>query len=568
MTDAYFTLDPDGNFTFLNRAAAELLDPSGAGLVGRNLFEVFPNQAEDLRARYDQVMAGETVVFEKRYRALGGWFEVRGHPVPEGIAVYFRNIDEAWRARHERERLLAVTEAANARLRRAATTDELTGLHNRASLLAWLEERLPGGSTRRPAVLFIDLDRFKLVNDTHGHAEGDRLLCEVAARLEALVRAGDAVARLGGDEFVVALTVEREEEARGLAARILHQLRSPIVVDGRRIVVSASIGIAFAGPGSTAETILRDADAAMYQAKEAGRNCAETYDDHIRQDIVRRLEVETDLHGAAGRGEIRVAYQAVFDARTGDAVGAEALCRWRHPRRGLLGAGAFIPVAEESGLIVEIGDAMLERTVADLPALRTALGVGSGRCWVNVSSRQLEEPGFAEGLVARLEAAGVVGLVGIEVTETGLVRDHANTSSVLAGLAEEGVPIAIDDFGTGYSSLARLVDFPVDMLKIDQSFIQGLRTRNTADVIAAMVEVAHAVGAQTCAEGIETPEQLADTISLGVDLLSGYHLGRPVPIEALRTSLAEPRRLVSAAIERHHAHQHELDRSLATGATP
>ncbi len=552
MTDGYFTLDEDWRIISINRHAEQLLERSHGELVGQDLREVY-SAVQGPRSQYAFAAAlrGESVRVEAYFEPIARWLDIRVHPIAEGVAVYFRDVSEHHRALDERDRLLHDAVAAQSRLEHAATHDGLTRLLNRASLVEWLEDRLErkgvdddGTRVGSIAVLFLDLDRFKLVNDTFGHSQGDVLLSHVASRLVQVTRPGDAVARLGGDEFVIAFDGADFHQAHSLAERVLMALREPFEVGGRSLVVTASIGIAFSGGDENAETLLRDADAALYEAKDRGRNRTAAFDDDVRREVVAKLDIESELRDALDRHELIAHYQPIYDSRSGEPVAAEALVRWRHPRRGMLAAGEFVPVAEDSGLIVPIGERMLDIAIDDLSAMRRVLGSPGLVVWVNVSVRQLEEPGFADRFVARMRGLDLLGQIGIEVTETGLAADEDQTVSVLRSLGTSGVPLAIDDFGTGYSSLARLMDFPADLVKIDQSFVRGLFTRDTAPAISAIVELASAMGAKSCAEGIETPEQLECMLALGVELLSGHQLGRPVPLPALGAASAEPRRLL------------------------
>ena len=550
MSDAYVALGPDARYTFVNRSAAKILDDGrGEPLVGQVFLERFPSLAGSIyEESFLAALSGESVRFEGYVAELDRWLEVRAHPVADGVVAYFSDVTERRRAEAERTELLQRAEQARVRLVHAATRDSLTGLYNRESLSQWISQRVTGETP--VAVVFVDLDHFKRVNDTLGHAEGDALLVEVAQRLTSLVRPGDAVARLGGDEFVLAIEAPCQDPAYQLVRRVLTALREPVSSRGRRLVVTGSIGVAFSTPASTSETLLRDADAALYQAKDAGRNRCATFDDRARAVLEARLETESELLGMVERDELRAHYQAMFDSRTGEPVAVESLARWAHPRRGLVGAGDFIPVAEESGLIVEIGDRMVDLAIRDLARVSQATGNDMVRVWVNVSVRQLDEPGFTERLGERLTDRDLVGRIGIEVTETAVARDELDTAESLRALALAGVPIAIDDFGTGYSSLARLIDFPVDMLKIDQAFVQGVFTHQTMPAVKAMVDLAHAIGARSCAEGIETPAQLRTMAELGVDLLSGYHLGHPAAVDDLDAALVSPRRSMDELLQR------------------
>jgi diguanylate cyclase (GGDEF)-like protein len=400
-------------------------------------------------------------------------------------------------------------------------------------LLSWLEDRSREQPPGCVAVLFVDLDRFKLVNDTHGHAAGDAVLVETARRLERTVRPVDVVGRLGGDEFVVAVGRTTACESRGLARRLLDAVRAPVEVGDRLLQVSASIGVALGLPGATPAALLRDADAALYRAKHAGRNRIAMFDDELRRAVVVRLDTEADLRSALERAEIFAHYQPIFDTRTGEAVAVEALARWDHPRRGLVSPTSFVPVAEESGLILSLSDVIFDAAAEAVATLEQVFGASEAIVWVNVSARQLEHPAFARQLIARIDAAGVAGRLGLEITERALTRDALATAASLRELDAAGLHLAVEDFGAGFSSLASLARNPVHTIKIDRAFIDDIEAPGTAAVVRATVELAHALGAVARAEGVESADQLDHVRSLGVDLVSGFHLGRPQPLDLL-----------------------------------
>jgi predicted signal transduction protein with EAL and GGDEF domain len=358
----------------------------------------------------------------------------------------------------------------------------------------------------------------------------------VAERLSDDIRPGDIVARLGGDEFVVALPSASPVEAERIAARLLDAFREPVVVAGRRLVVSTSIGIALADEGATAETLLRDADAALYLAKDGGRDQVARFDDEVRTGVVTRLQTEHELRDAVAGDQLRLHYQPAFDLRTGEVTGAEALLRWQHPTRGLLTAGAFVELAEDTGLVGALGDWVV-------PEACGAHSLWTGELddllvWVNVSLRQLVRPGFAAHLLGLIRAGGgSPERIGVEVTESALAEDHSVPLRELRLLSDAGIRIALDDFGTGYSSLARLRRYPVDVLKLDRAFVADVDTEAGRSVVAAVVDLAHAVDAVALAEGVETAEQLQIVRSLGCDRASGYHLARPVPAEDLAAAV-------------------------------
>jgi diguanylate cyclase (GGDEF)-like protein len=547
MTDGYVTLGVDWRIRFVNSRAARFLGRRRDELVGAVVWDCFPEVVgTDVDAHLRRAMGGEDVELEAFYAPLDAWYELRVHPLPDGVAIYFRDVTRRRQGEAERGRLLAKAERASRELVHAATHDPLTDLPNRLALAQWLDHHHGGRADAEPlSLLFLDLDRFKLVNDSHGHAEGDALLVEAGRRLRRIVRPGDLVARLGGDEFVVAITGRSEPAAVALAERVLDAFRAPFPVQDRRLVVTVSVGIAFAADGATPETLIRDADAALYQAKDAGRNRIGIFDDEVRQRVVARLGIEADLREALDRREVSAHHQPIFDVRTGAVVGVEVLARWDSAERGTVPAGVFVPIAEETGLVLGLGDVVFDRAVAAAAELDRSPSTAGATVWVNVSALQLEAPSFAPDLVVRLSRAQLLDRVGIEFTESALARDASAAEAALRLLEAAGLRLAIDDFGTGYSSLARLARHPVDVLKIDRSFVQRLGEEAGVPVVAAIVELAHAIGAEACAEGVETAEQLARLRALGVDTVSGFLLCRPVPLEDLEGGAAAGRALLT-----------------------
>ncbi|NHC14825.1 putative bifunctional diguanylate cyclase/phosphodiesterase [Motilibacter deserti] len=469
------------------------------------------------------------------------------------------------RRRYEEDLLAARRRAEASEARRARAEaglqhlvhhDALTDLANRPGLLAALHTALAGHGARQlrggvpaagrattPAVVFIDLDGFKAVNDSTGHAGGDELLVEVAARLKAAVRAGALVARLAGDEFVVLDEVTGPEEAAGLAQRLLAALAVPIVIRGVEVVVSASAGIAVAGdedpaalvaaPAAAADALLQHADAAMYRAKASGRSGWEVHDPAARDDTADRLRLLEQLRHAVNDGQLRLHYQPRFDLADGRMAGVEALVRWAHPVRGLLAPGEFINVAEESGLIRELGAWVLEEAVAQAARWQDQ-GVDL-QVSVNLSARQLADPGLRDWVTTALARRGVpASRLVLEITETALMSDPVTAMTTLTAFKALGATVAVDDFGTGYASLAYLRRFPVDELKIDRSFVAGM-TEDAGDraIVASCIHLAGAMGLVSVAEGVETEAQRDALIALGCDLAQGYHYGRPVPADEL-----------------------------------
>ena len=428
--------------------------------------------------------------------------------------------------------------AQEAELRRRTLYDELTGLPNRTLVLDRLERAISAAdqSPTRVAVLVLDLDRFKLVNNVHGHAVGDQLLRRIAMRLQEAVGAENSVGRLGSDEFVVVCEeLPSAATAVTVAARVEAALAEPFDVDGVELFAPASVGVAMAIDGGGAEELLRDALTAMTLAKERGRARTEIYDEGMHRGTVARLHADRDLRHALDRDELRLHYQPEVDLHSGEDVGAEALVRWAHPERGLVPPAEFIGLAEDTGLIVPIGAWVLGVALRQVAAWRQAC-VGPPVVSVNISVRQLGAPGFADGVCRAIESVGVEpSALCLELTESSLME--AGAVPVLRDLRDMGIGLSLDDFGTGYSSLVYLRRFPLDHLKIDRQFVAGLRTgsQDTA-IVSAIIDLAHALGLTVVAEGVETDEQLTLLREMGCDVGQGYLWSRPVPAAELRES--------------------------------
>ena len=485
---------------------------------------------------------------------------------PETVRVILFNARE--RRAYEQELLSARRRAeqsdqrraqAEAGLRQLVLHDPLTGLLNRAGLSTELAARLdvtaPGGTATRLALLFVDLDQFKAVNDSLGHAAGDELLTSVARRLQALVRSTGTLARYAGDEFVVLDEVTRPVEATHLAQRLLDALEQPVVVQGHEVAVTASIGIAVdAAPDATrpgeappdatrrnsdlvAGDLLRYADMAMYRAKARGRNCWEVHDPNVPDPAADRLCLLEELRTGIAHNQLRVHYQPRVDLRTGTLDGVEALVRWQHPTRGLLAPDAFIEAAEQSGLIRDLGARVLEETVRQAAAWDRLMPAGqpSLNIAVNLSTRQLADRRLVqrvEGILDRYALAP--GRLTLELTETALMHDPDGAHNTLTALKQLGVELAVDDFGTGYSSLSYLQRFPIDVLKIDRSFVDGLQSQaDHRTIVASCIHLAHGLGLRAVGEGVETEDQHRALQDLGCDLAQGYLYSRPIPFEQL-----------------------------------
>lgn len=444
-------------------------------------------------------------------------------PLVDGVILHFHDVTD----RHLAEQELA----------RRALHDDLTGLPNRTLLVDRLTTAL-GRAARGDgvvAVMYCDLDHFKAVNDSIGHRAADGLLVEVAGRLEQVVRGGDTVARLHGDEFVVcAEELESMLEVRALAERIRRELAKPFTVDGRELHLTVSIGLAVGEAEVGAEELLERADAAMYVAKSEGKDRIAVYDQGVRSRELSQLAIRNALRQAIGESELRLHYQPVYELTTGRVIGTEALVRWEHPDRGLLPPAEFIPVAEESGAIVALGEWVLR--TATQQALEW--GFGSRRdatMWVNVSARQLARPSIVDDVQDVITAVGLPpSAVGLEVTETALIERQPAIASRLAQLRGYGCSLAIDDFGTGYSSLLYLRRYAADTLKIDRSFVAGLAVnRDDTAIVSALRNLALMLGLRVVAEGVETQDQLQALRSIGCDSACGYLLAPPAPAETI-----------------------------------
>ena len=417
-------------------------------------------------------------------------------------------------------------------LRLQALNDDLTGLPNRRLLADRLSHALDGARRRghEVALLYIDLDGFKLVNDSLGHAIGDLLLRQVAGRLRSRVRQSDTLARLGGDEFAVVVSGNGVREQAGMAAGALLEVLAPLFTVGEHeIAISASIGMSvFPEMGATPMELLQQADSAMYAAKRQGKSRMMAFSDQLGAEIRERQKLETELRTAIARGEIRAWYQPEFDVATRELVRFEALARWVHPTLGMVSPGKFIPIAEETGLIVPLGNFVMELACREAMRWNGTAGIAM-QVAVNVSSLQLMRETFVEEVAEILDRTGLdPHLLQIELTESVTVNGAARVGAAMRELAELGVSLAIDDFGTGYSCLSYLPKLPFDALKIDRSFVNELGQRSEVDaMVHSLVTLAHNFGMRVIAEGVETEEQMALITELGCNEVQGFLLGKP-----------------------------------------
>ena len=412
-----------------------------------------------------------------------------------------------------------------------ALHDPLTDLPNRMLLSDRLGHALDQVTRRgaQVAVLFLDLDRFKIVNDDLGHSVGDSLLCAVAERLTGLLRTGDTLARVSGDEFVIVLEgIRANQDAIDIASRVIESIGVPFTLSQGTVHIGASIGIAFGNaPDCNPEELLKSADVALYRAKAAGRNQYAIFDQSMSHVAARRHAIERDLRGATERGELELHYQPVIELATGTVTSVEALVRWRHPVHGLISPMDFIGLAEETGLIVPLGRWVVREACQQLALWGDQIATVA----VNLSAGQFREIGLVDELAAELAYAGIEPhRLTVEITEHVLVQDVEATAATLAALRALGVSVAIDDFGTGYSSLGYLRHLPVDMIKLDRSFVRGLGTdAGSIAIVESIAALAHTLGLSVTAEGIETAEQLAYVRSAGCDRGQGYLFAKPEP---------------------------------------
>ena len=505
------------------------------------LGRVHPDDVEQLKVDLDLHLTGRTTHLqnEHRMRTRDGrwlWVLARGVAVrdAEGRATRIAgSISDIQERKESQEKLL-----------HDAFHDPLTNLPNRALFMDRLDHALRRVRRRadlRAAVLFLDLDRFKLVNDSLGHLQGDELLRQIARRLEEVSRDGDTVARLGGDEFVVLLEeIRGSEETEQIAERVQATLTAPFRLGEQEVYTSASIGIAISSGEDHAEDLLRDADTAMYSAKGAGKARHQMFQEGMRQDVASKLQLETDLRRAIERQELVLFYQPIVALATNRVVGFEALARWRHPERGFLGPEEFIPLAEESGLIHALGKWVLEEACRTLHRfLERRPEHGSVAMSVNISARQFQRPELVQEVAATLRSVPVpAGSLRLEITETTIMAQAEQNIRVLRGLKELGVQVQVDDFGTGYSSLSYLQRFRLDALKIDRSFIGALGAPGeNPEIVRTIITLGKTLGMAVIAEGIETPRQQQLLLQLGCDYGQGWRFSQPLDADGAEALL-------------------------------
>jgi diguanylate cyclase (GGDEF)-like protein/PAS domain S-box-containing protein len=541
-------VDLDGRILRANSAYGRIVGRTADELCGMSMHDVTHGaDRESSRAETSRLVASASDGYRIENRCLHAdghdvWVSVSVSCVrdQEGAPLYLiGQIEDVTERRALRERLAY-----------AAIHDPLTTLPNRVLFLDRLEVALSRSTRfrRRSAVIFLDLDHFKLVNDSMGHTAGDELLQAVAQRLRAALRPSDTVARFGGDEFVVLCEeIADEEAALDVARRLSDALAPPIDLTEGEVFVTASQGVAISGRASdSASGLLRDADTAMYMAKERGRSRTELFDLQSHAMAIEQMQTRSQLHWALERGEFDVYYQPIVDLESGRLAGVEALLRWQHPERGLLLPGDFLTVAEESGLIVPIGAWVLDeacRQHVRWQQERTQRGAASLPIGVsvNLSPRQLVDPGFVDQVQDIIRSSTIdPSALWLEITEGALATDTGSTLRILSDLRALGVRLSIDDFGSGYASLGYLKSFPVETVKIDRGFIEGIG-QGTADttIVRSVVNLARSLGLHSIAEGVELPAQLHELRTLGCEFAQGFLLGVPLPAKTVGDVLTD-----------------------------
>ena len=537
-----FTLDPTGAIRECNRAFAHFVGRPARSLVGETLMSlVLPGQRPAAEQAWARASLGRAQSWQAEFLgpddSVSIAYVTLMPVVLDGRVVGLQGI----------ARDVTVYQVIEEQLQARVFTDPLTGLASRTQLLegaarACRRAEQPSGV----AMLVLDLDDFKLVNDALGHTVGDAVLAAVGMRLRRATRGADLPARLGADEFAVLLdALSAPEDVAVVVGRVFAALSEPLVFEGRSLTMLASIGIANWDGIATPTELLRNADLAMYRAKSLGKGRHSVYDAGMQAAARERLELASDLRAALreehGGGVVHACFQPIVDAASGAIVKVEALARWTHPTRGSVPPGVFIPVAEETGLIEALGTFMLRAGCLQMRAWADAAAAGEAPIGmtVNVSGRQIERGSLAATVREVLEETGAdPATLTLEITESVAMRDPARVLATLNAVTALGVKLAIDDFGTGYSSLSYLQRFPLDALKIDKSFVDGIALEGAAGaqaagLVRAVVQMAAALGLQTVAEGVETAAQHAALRALGCDLAQGYHFGRPGPASAI-----------------------------------
>ncbi|MFW5969048.1 MAG: EAL and GGDEF domain-containing protein [Halofilum sp. (in: g-proteobacteria)] len=537
ITDAFYTLDPDWRFSYVNHEAERALGQSRDSLLGTVIWQALPDlhgsrfETECRRAARERV----SVQLEHFREPVERWHEYHIYPSEEGLAVYFRDIT---REKNDREQIEFL-----------ALYDPVTQLPNRRLLEDRMEHAL--ASARRDhrygALLFIDLDNFKSVNDALGHDQGDILLQQIAKRLSECLRESDTIARFGGDEFAVLLEEiactadEAHERSLTIAHKLQRALGTPYRLTGQALHPTASIGIIeFSDAGESPQELLKRADLAMYQAKADGRNTIRRFETSMETAAASRIQIETDLREALERSEIDLHYQPQFDPHE-RIIGAEALARWHHPERGAISPAEFIPVAEQTGLIIPLGHRILDAACRQLAIWLDRMPAADFSLAINVSARQFHEGNFVTDVLDVIDRHGIASEhMVLELTETMLLEDMETSMTTMSVLKQHGLRFSLDDFGTGYSSLAYLKNLPLDQLKIDQTFVRNMATdANDAAIVRAIIGIAESLGLEVVAEGVETDAARGLLAEYGCSRYQGYLFSAPLTATDLTQRLRD-----------------------------
>ncbi len=525
------------------------------GLHPDELLErIHPEDKELFKADLEAILCGWTPQFENEHRMLHRsgdyrWMLSRGLVARDASGTAYRVVGSLTDITDRKE--------AERQLLHNAFHDSLTGLPNRVLFMDRLKRSLGRVRHRSDymfAALFLDLDRFKVINDSLGHHVGDQLLIGLARRLSESLRPGDMVARLGGDEFAIILDhISHVSDATFAAERLQQEMTQPFVINGREIYASASIGIAVSHPSyENAEDFLRDADTAMYHAKNRGRGCLEMFDNDMHARAVGLLQLETDLRRALVRNEFRIHYQPIISLESRHIIGFESLIRWDHPQQGLISPIKFVQIAEDTGIIIEMDQWVLRESLRQLQVWQEEFPANPPlSISVNLSGKQFAEADLIDKISRTLADTGVnPGSLKLEITESSLIENPEAAAATLKQIKDLGIRISLDDFGTGYSSLSYLHRFPIDTIKIDRSFVMRLNISKNSEIVRAIINLAANLGMEVIAEGVETEEQAAKLTAMNCGYVQGYMFAKPLPADEVRDLLAatwpKVRRLHSA----------------------
>ncbi len=529
INDGFFSLDDAMVLGYCNGAAERLLNRKKEDLLNRNLFEAFPEFRGTLFEKKftEAIVTGKPLAFELNFEVepYRNWYDVRVFPRKGGITVHFQ--------------VTTGRKLTEQRLEKLAHYDVLTHLPNRALFMDRLTQAVERAKRfgQLVAVMLIDLDRFKEINDTLGHRAGDRLLKEVGKRFENCVRKVDTVSRLGGDEFTIVLPdIKRADRAAMVARRLLRVFQEPFRLEGHEVFVTASMGVTvYPMDTDQVDHMLKNADTAMYHAKSKGKNDFSFFAPSMNTNALEKFMIESDLRRALTNEEFLLYYQPKVNSDTGRLMGVEALVRWEHPEKGMVGPNKFIPIAEDTGLIIALGEWVLRQACLQSVA-RVAAGFEPLPVSVNVSTRQFHKKEFSQTVASVLGETGMdPGFLEIEITETVLIQEVEETIKILNTLKEMGVSLSVDDFGTGYSSLNYLKRFPLDVLKIDRSFVNDITTHpDDRAVVESIIALGHNLNLKVIAEGVETKEQFLLLKEKKCDGVQGYYFSKPVPEAELR----------------------------------